>query len=205
MVDCTGLENRRLERVREFESHRFRQRLRKYVLYRTFFVSTYPKTYPRVLAALGSLPSVRVFGCCPFGSRCDLFATAVLDVLSAQTPPYPHPPLFELVPYRSYVITIPDERCDAAPNRMSVVGLFDGLLTDSVLIQIASMLPHKPLHSHSQPVARVKDRQVPQAISLGTKSSQTDSTSYSPVCNLGAKFWWCLFPTCTKRPAPQMR
>ena len=25
MVDCTGLENRRLERVREFESHRFRQ------------------------------------------------------------------------------------------------------------------------------------------------------------------------------------
>ena len=117
----------------------------------------------------------------------------------------PRPPLFQLVPYRSYVITIPDERCDAAPNRMSVVGLFDALLTDSVLIQIASMLPHKPLHSHSQPVARVKDRQVPQAISLGTKSSQTDSTSYSPVCNLGAKFWWCLFPTCTKRPAPQMR
>jgi len=25
VVDCTGLENRRLERVREFESHRFRQ------------------------------------------------------------------------------------------------------------------------------------------------------------------------------------
>ena len=93
----------------------------------------------------------------------------------------PIPPLFELVPYRSYVITIPDERCDAAPNRMSVVGLFDALLTDSVLIQIASMLPHKPLHSYSQPVARVKDRQVPQASALGTKSSQTDSTSYSPI------------------------
>ena len=25
VVDCTGLENRRLERAREFESHRFRQ------------------------------------------------------------------------------------------------------------------------------------------------------------------------------------
>ena len=25
LADCTGLENRRLERVREFESHRFRQ------------------------------------------------------------------------------------------------------------------------------------------------------------------------------------
>jgi hypothetical protein len=130
---------------------------------------------------------------------------ALETLANRRTPPYPHPPLSQLVPYRSYVITIPDERRLAEPNRMSVVGLFDGLLTDSVLIQIASRLPHKPLHSDSQPVARAKDRQVPRAISLDTKSSQTDSTSYSPVCNLGAKFWWCLFPTCNKRPAPQMR
>jgi hypothetical protein len=30
VVDCTGLENRRLARAREFESHRFRQNAREY-------------------------------------------------------------------------------------------------------------------------------------------------------------------------------
>jgi len=40
VVDCTGLENRRLERVREFESHRFRQKTKKAVdIQRLFFYS----------------------------------------------------------------------------------------------------------------------------------------------------------------------
>ena len=41
MVDCTGLENRQRETVREFESHRFRQSSNEYAPFGAFcFVST---------------------------------------------------------------------------------------------------------------------------------------------------------------------
>jgi hypothetical protein len=47
VVDCTGLENRRLERVREFESHRFRQITIKLAPYGAFLFPTYHKTYQK--------------------------------------------------------------------------------------------------------------------------------------------------------------
>jgi DNA-binding MarR family transcriptional regulator len=39
VVDCNGLENRRLARVREFESHRFRQNFCKNAPFGAFFIS----------------------------------------------------------------------------------------------------------------------------------------------------------------------
>jgi hypothetical protein len=44
VVDCTGLENRRLEKVREFESHRFRQNPNQIKRLGAFFVSTIKST-----------------------------------------------------------------------------------------------------------------------------------------------------------------
>jgi hypothetical protein len=41
VVDCTGLENRQRETVREFESHRFRQQVNKYAFFETFLFLTH--------------------------------------------------------------------------------------------------------------------------------------------------------------------
>jgi hypothetical protein len=54
VVDCTGLENRRLERVREFESHRFRQITIKLAPFGAFFIfhpAFHPYTYQLNLTA----------------------------------------------------------------------------------------------------------------------------------------------------------
>ena len=45
MVDCTGLENRRPARDREFESHLFRQLAIQIKRLGAFFIYTYQKTY----------------------------------------------------------------------------------------------------------------------------------------------------------------
>ena len=45
MVDCTGLENRQPARVREFESHRFRQQVNIYASLEVFLISTHTSTH----------------------------------------------------------------------------------------------------------------------------------------------------------------
>ena len=54
MVDCTGLENRRPARVREFESHLFRQEPLFHAAFGPFFIP-HPQLHP--IAACGLAPS----------------------------------------------------------------------------------------------------------------------------------------------------
>ena len=54
MVDCTGLENRRPARVREFESHLFRQQALFHAAFGPFFIP-HPQLHP--IAACGLAPS----------------------------------------------------------------------------------------------------------------------------------------------------
>ena len=65
MVDCTGLENRQRETVREFESHRFRQLLNEHDPFEAFFISTHhldyqPQNVPLTVACKQQALEVRI-------------------------------------------------------------------------------------------------------------------------------------------------
>ena len=111
MVDCIGLENRRTERFREFESHLFRQRLSEYVLYRAFlFLHTQKHTQDKYDSWGDVSPLTQTAGlkCWHLaagwrGLTNDLFRlpNGVIKFTQPVTPPYPHSPFLQLVPSSS--------------------------------------------------------------------------------------------------------